>query len=76
MIAFSFLGYVAGRLSYQKTCQEKMLALPNSKFAEMLRQRLNRSDKKWNSTDAGVATAFSLAPFQSSTDAYLDHNQV
>lgn len=76
VIGFSFLGYIAGRLSYQKTCQEKMLALPNSKFAELLRQRLNRSNKKWDSTDAGVATAFSLAPFQSNTDAYSDHNQV
>lgn len=65
-------------MSYMKKCEEKMLALPNSRFAEMLRQR-KAGGGNWNlgTQDAGVATALSLAPFQSTTESYSDeYNQV
>lgn len=78
MIALGFVGYIAGRMSYMKKCEEKMLALPNSRFAELLRQR-KAGGGNWNlgRQDAGVATALSLAPFQSTTETYSDeYNQV
>lgn len=77
VIAISFFGYIAGRLSYTKKCQEKMMALPNSQFAEMLRRNLQRRgkyDSNWDmgTQEAGVATALSLAPFKSTVDSYSD----
>lgn len=57
------------------------MRLPNSKFAEKLR-KANRKyadrdkgsfyDSFSPAPDAGVATALSLAPFQSATDKYSD----
>lgn len=72
MIAYSLFGYIAGRLSYTKKCQEKMMALPNSRFAEMLRQKKQGKNWELGSHDAGAATALSLAPFQGATDSYSD----
>uniref|UniRef100_A0A3B5QTV2 OCIA domain-containing protein 1 n=1 Tax=Xiphophorus maculatus TaxID=8083 RepID=A0A3B5QTV2_XIPMA len=34
-----FCGYMAGKLSYMKTCQEKLKKLENSPLGEILRQR-------------------------------------
>lgn len=34
-----FFGYMAGKLSYMKTCQEKFKRLENSPLGEALRQR-------------------------------------
>lgn len=79
VITFSIIGYIAGRISYNKKCQEKMMALPNSRFAEMLRRNLNRKTNQWDvgRQEAGAATALSLAPFQSATSSNSDHlNQV
>lgn len=63
-----------------KTCQEKMMALPNSKFAEMLRRRsrkYNQHADETFSTDAGFATALTLAPLQPGLHNYSDDfNQV
>lgn len=57
-----------------------MMALPNSRFAEMLRRnQQRRQGRNWDlgSQDAGAATALSLAPFQGATDSYSDdYNQV
>lgn len=76
----SIFGYIAGRISYTKKCQEKMLALPNSRFAEMLRRNMQRRQgNNWDLSqhDAGAATALSLAPFQGATDGYTnEYNQV
>ncbi|XP_055320092.1 OCIA domain-containing protein 1 [Sitodiplosis mosellana] len=72
VIALGFFGYIAGRISYMKKCQEKMMAIPNSRFAEMLRRRKGGSNWDLGPQDAGVATALSLAPFQSATDSYSD----
>ncbi|XP_032417748.1 OCIA domain-containing protein 1 [Xiphophorus hellerii] len=39
-VAFAgFCGYMAGKLSYMKTCQEKLKKLENSPLGEILRQR-------------------------------------
>lgn len=70
------IGYIAGRFSYQSVCVEKLMQLPGSQFAEMLRQskRFGCNRGSWNdaitiNTDPGVATALSLAPFQSFGDS-------
>lgn len=34
-----FVGYVAGKVSYQGECRRKILALPDSRLADALRQR-------------------------------------
>lgn len=34
-----FCGYLAGKMSYMKTCQEKFKRLENSPLGEALRQR-------------------------------------
>lgn len=53
------------------------MALPNSRFAEMLRRNLHRrgnSGSNWDmgTQEAGAATALSLAPFKSTVDSYSD----
>ncbi|XP_069553456.1 OCIA domain-containing protein 1 [Brachyistius frenatus] len=43
-VAFAgFCGYMAGKLSYMKTCQEKFRRLENSPLGEILRQRTGMS---------------------------------
>lgn len=75
VIGSALFGYIAGRFSYQPICIEKLMNLPGSRFAELLRQnkRCPSNKNSWNdtvtiNTDAGVATALSLAPFQSFND--------
>lgn len=55
-----------------------MMALPNSRFGEMLRRNLQRKGNNWDmsSHEAGAATALSLAPFRSTSDSYSDAFQV
>lgn len=45
------------------------MALPNSKFAEILRQK-NRKCNAWERSEAGAAMM--TAPFQSATSNYSD----
>lgn len=82
IIGASVLGYIIGRFSYMKTCQEKIMELPNSRLAQMLRNR----SRKYNptlaeesyATDAGFATALTLAPLQTedySQSLNLDTNR-
>jgi hypothetical protein len=35
-------GYVIGKISYQSKCAEKLMALPDSKLGQMLRQKRRR----------------------------------
>lgn len=53
-----------------------MMALPNSRFAEMLRRNVQRrgNNSNWGmgTQEAGAATALSLAPFKSTVDSYSD----
>lgn len=55
-----------------------MMALPNSRFGEMLRKNLHRKGNNWDvsSHEAGAATALSLAPFRSATHSDSDNFQV
>lgn len=39
MFVASIIGYFIGKMSYQRKCAEKLMALPNSHIGEMLRQR-------------------------------------
>lgn len=50
------------------------MALPNSRFGEMLRKNQQRKSNNWDmgTTDAGAATALSLAPFKASVESYSD----
>lgn len=75
VVGCALFGYIAGRFSYQSVCVEKLMNLPGSRFAELLRKskRYASNASSWNdavtiNTDAGVATALSLAPFQSFSD--------
>jgi len=64
-------GYIAGRFSYQSVCREKLMKLPNSQFAQMLlRAKGKTPGDNSGFRDAGIATALSLAPFQSVTDVF------
>ncbi|XP_031641006.1 OCIA domain-containing protein 1-like [Contarinia nasturtii] len=69
VLALGFVGYIAGRVSYLGACKEKLMALPNSKLAEMLRRNAGSGGgKNWEGgvmRDAAAATALSLAPFKS-----------
>lgn len=38
VLGASFVGYILGKFSYQETCVEKILQLPNSKLAEGIRK--------------------------------------
>lgn len=42
-----FFGYMAGKLSYMKTCQEKFKRLENSPLGEALRQRAGLPSQRW-----------------------------
>lgn len=39
VIAFGLFGFVAGRVSYMGECKKKIMALPNSRLAELLHRR-------------------------------------
>lgn len=68
IIGSSVLGYIIGRFSYMKTCQERIMELPNSRLAQMLRNRSRKYNPSLTeesyATDAGFATALTLAPLQ------------
>ncbi|KAF4530209.1 hypothetical protein B566_EDAN018311 [Ephemera danica] len=51
VIVAAVTGYFFGKLSYQKTCAEKMMALPNSPLGETLRRRRQQA--------GGMASSFS-----------------
>jgi hypothetical protein len=42
MLVGSVLGYFIGKLSYQSKCAEKLMQLPNSPLAELLRKQKGR----------------------------------
>lgn len=42
-----FCGYLAGKMSYMKTCQEKFRRLENSPLGEALRQRTGLYQQQW-----------------------------
>ena len=52
----AILGYFGGKISYQDKCVEKIMSLPDSKLAEVLRQRkggtLPNSQDRWTFSEA------------------------
>lgn len=42
VISAVILGYFIGKISYQRKCAEKLMALPNSQLGAMLRNRKNK----------------------------------
>lgn len=66
------VGYFIGKFSYQAECAEKIMQLPDSKLAEMLRMRKKGGLAETFSVDQGYGSALSMAPFSSATDQYSD----
>lgn len=67
------VGYFMGKFSYQNQCAEKIMRLPDSKLAEMLRMRRRGGGAVDSfSVDHGYGAALSMSPFASATDQYSD----
>lgn len=66
------VGYFLGKFSYQQRCAEKIMQLPNSKLAEMLKMRKCGGIAETFSADQGFGAALSMSPFGSATDQYSD----
>lgn len=73
VIGASALGYIIGKLSYMDECEERIMALPNSRLAQMLlsgSQKYNNNYshfdeiKETNATQDGMKTVTSFAPLQ------------
>ncbi|XP_037947162.1 OCIA domain-containing protein 1-like [Teleopsis dalmanni] len=60
------VGYFLGKFSYQQKCAEKLMQLPNSKLAEMIRLRRNGKLKD------GLLSGFSSITTPNANDMYTD----
>ena len=67
-------GYFFGKISYQQACAEKLMKLPNSKLAEMLRQRRKGGFVESLTPDQGFGAGLSMGPFGSQTEVYSDES--
>lgn len=69
------VGYFLGKFSYQQKCAEKIMALPNSRLAEILRQRRNQSGFGSLTPDQNIGMGMALGPFvPNATDVYTDEH--
>ncbi|XP_055702762.1 OCIA domain-containing protein 1 isoform X2 [Phlebotomus papatasi] len=67
------VGYFFGKFSYQQKCAEKLMRLPNSKLAEILKQRKRGGLYESLTPDQGFGTGLALPPFgNTTTDSYSD----
>lgn len=72
VIGASALGYLVGKFSYMDACEERIMALPNSRLAQMLRSRSQKhnsylDDDEIHATDAterGMEKGTALAPLR------------
>jgi len=66
------VGYFLGKFSYQSKCAEKLMQLPNSHVADILRKR--RQGIYQESLEPGFGPGMSLAPFSGigSSETYSD----
>lgn len=69
VIGASALGYIIGKFSYMDECEERIMALPNSRLAQMLRSRSQKHNNNFYSnfdeikeTNATEERVTSLAP--------------
>ncbi|XP_044752482.1 OCIA domain-containing protein 1 [Coccinella septempunctata] len=72
IIIAGLVGYFLGKISYQAKCVERLMQLPNSPIAEMLKKRKRGNVQE--SGDTGLGPALSLTPFGniSNSDVYTD----
>ncbi|XP_073847645.1 OCIA domain-containing protein 1-like [Musca autumnalis] len=72
------VGYFLGKFSYQQRCAEKIMALPNSRLAEILRQRQSQrgGGSGFLNPDQSIGMGMTLGQFSSpnSTDVYSDEH--
>lgn len=72
VIAAVTVGYFMGKFSYQQPCAEKIMRLPNSRLAEILRAKKKGGFIENITPDQGFGAALSLAPFSTPSDQYSD----
>ncbi|ENN81843.1 OCIA domain-containing protein 1 [Dendroctonus ponderosae] len=69
VVAAVVVGFFIGKLSYQRNCADKFVALPNSKIGKMIKaRRLGVADEE----DDSQFSFSSLSPFTGLTDNYSD----
>lgn len=69
------IGYFVGKFSYQQKCAEKIMALPDSRLGEILRQRKNQSGLGGYRPDQNLSMGMALGPFTpNATDVYTDED--
>ncbi|TMW54683.1 hypothetical protein DOY81_000214 [Sarcophaga bullata] len=67
------LGYFIGKFSYQRKCAEKIMALPDSRLGEILRQRKNQGGLSGYAPDQNLSMGMALGPFTpNANDVYTD----
>lgn len=68
-------GYFIGKFSYQQKCAEKIMQLPNSRLAEVLKAKKRGTFYETFTPDQGFGASLGMAPFAnqpSSTEQYSD----
>lgn len=69
------IGYFMGKFSYQRKCAEKIMQLPNSRLAEVLRAKKKGTFYETFTPDQGFGASLGMAPFAnqpSGKDQYSD----
>lgn len=66
------VGYFVGKISFQSKCAEMLMTLPNSKLAEILRQKKKGAFYGQLAPDQGFGSGLALQPFSSFSDSYSD----
>lgn len=70
VITAVILGYFIGKISYQRKCAEKLMALPNSQLGAMLRNRKNKGG--FQETISLDIPSFSSLPAEDTKDVFSD----
>lgn len=65
-------GYFLGKFSYQRKCAEKLMRLPNSRLAELLKQRKKGGIMESLTPDQGFGSGLALPQFGGANDHYTD----
>lgn len=68
------IGYFVGKISFQSKCAEMLMTLPNSKLAEVLRQKKKGNFYGQLAPDQGFGSGLALQPFSSYADGYSDEH--
>lgn len=65
-------GYFIGKFSYQRKCAEKLMRIPNSRLAELLKQRKRGGIMESLTPDQGFGSGLALPQFGGANDHYTD----